>query len=106
MVVSPVPVPQQTLSPPAVPPAQEALIHQIRLEVRTNPTDETNVRPRHQVLQTWIRLLLNRGYPVNRVLPPEKVQVIGKEISSGNLRQAGLLIDEAYQILEKLVAGK
>jgi hypothetical protein len=64
-------VPQRTLTPPAMPPGQEAYINRTRIEVRNNPTDEANLRPRYESLQTWIRSLLVRGYPVNRVLPPE-----------------------------------
>jgi hypothetical protein len=81
----------------------EAVINQTRQEVKARPTDASSVRPRFQVLQQWISVLAARGYPVDKLYPPAKVNLIGSALSSGDLAQASQMVDRAYRDLEEMV---
>jgi hypothetical protein len=81
---------------------ERELIDRVRQEVRTSPTNEENIGMRLDVLFLWARHLMEEGYDVDRVLPPERAAEIGRAMEAGDVARAARLVDAAYQDLEDL----
>jgi len=94
---------QPSISAPQ-PPASEQVINQTRQEVKTAPTNRQNIDRRFDVLVLWQRQLRSQGYPVDRVLPNERLNQIEGLMKAGNIPEATRLIDQAYRDLERMVA--
>jgi hypothetical protein len=100
----PGPLPQNGVPTQLSPEERSHLIEQVRLEVRTVPTNTSNMQRRLDVLVMWIGELNNKGYTSGQLIPPSEVQHIKDLILQNQATEAGRLIDEAYRKLEQLVA--
>ncbi len=87
-------------------PQEEAarLIEQVRREVRRTPTDASNMRRRLDALMMWIEQLGRSGAYAGRLPPPPEVQRLQALVAQNRAAEAGPLIDQMFQRLERLTA--
>ncbi|MEO5355760.1 MAG: hypothetical protein H7844_00490 [Nitrospirae bacterium YQR-1] len=97
--------PEPAVSPPKEPPkaaGSPVNIEEIVKQVKTAPTDKSNISQRMEALNLWAKSMMVSGVNIDGVLPPERGRKL-EALANENSSEAYKMLDAIYADVEKFI---